>query len=279
MLEKLVTPLLALVAVGLFAACGDDDETSIVGPGYDPGEGRLYPVRDVGFTTDDGILVSALLGSGPDSENDPVVILLHDVNSNKYGWLTRTSLFVELLDAGYAVLSVDLRGYGETPLPDGRDVPLIEDLEASYLDVSAALDWLATRPDLDPSRVALVGSGSGGNVAYVSMGAFPDRIKTVISISPGLWERDELAPVVVGGGIEPFDPESILYIVGEEDVTRVDDAAGTVLSHADFARSLAANTGAPSSVQVIPNSTAHGLELLAQESVMETVLRWLEEEL
>ena len=40
---------------------------------------------------------------------------------------------------------------------------------------------------VDVSRIAIVGSGSGGNVAYVSLGNFPEQIKTGVSLSAGLW--------------------------------------------------------------------------------------------
>ena len=55
------------------------------------------------------------------------------------------------------------------------------DLENSFLDVHAALTWLQSQDGVDANRVAVVGSGSGGNIAYVSLGVFPEQIKTGIS--------------------------------------------------------------------------------------------------
>ena len=157
---------------------------------------------------------------------------------------------------------------------------LLQDLEVSFLDVLAALDWLAEQPGLDMARVAVVGCGSGGNIAYVSKGVFGARIKTAISLSPGLWERSSLQPVVVGRGLDPFSPASILYVVGEEDVLPIGNTGETVLSYADFARTLAATTAPPDSLHLVRGSTAHGLDLLAREAdALAAVLEWLEREL
>jgi uncharacterized protein len=270
-----------LLAVSMLAACsGSDDEVTLVGPGYEPGPGRIYPVRSVTFQTLDGVPVSASWGTATDAGEVAVVILLHDLDAERQAWLTQTPLYVELLERGYGVLSLDLRGYGETPLPDGREVPLLGDLELSFRDVLAALDWLATRPDVDVSRVALVGSGSGGNVAYVSMGALGERISTAVAMSPGLWERSSLQPVVVGAGLDPFAPRSLLYIVGGDDVLPTGGPDNDVLSYADFARALATNTADPSSVMVIPGSAGHGLGLLNSEpAVLDAVMLWLEQNL
>ncbi len=269
-----------LVVASLLVACGDDDELNLTGPGYAPGDGRMYPVHEVVFTALDGIPVSAVWGTPAATGRVPVVILLHDLDGNKYDWLTSTTLFVDLLESGYAVIALDHRGHGATPLPGGRAFPVLQDLEVNHRDVLAALDWLSRQTQLDASRVALVGSGLGGNSAYVGKGAFPGRVSTAISISPGLWQLDGLRPVVVGAGIDPFTPESILFIVAENDIIRLDDDAGTVLSYLDFSRSLKATTAAPARVHVVPGSSAHGLELIERHpAVLREILLWLEEEL
>jgi len=273
---------LSMLIVVVAAACGDDGDHDnvLLGPGVDPGSGRIYPVRDVQFVTRDGVQVSAMLATPPVSHPAPGVVLLHDLDGDKKAWLTRSPLFVALLDRDYAVLSLDLRGYGDTPLPDGRKVAKLEDLDNSYLDVEAALDWLAGRTDVDTSRVALIGSGSGGNIVYVGMGILSGRVRTAVAVSPGLWARDSLRPVVVGAGADPFAPASILFVVGEDDVMPAGDSSGTVLRYADFAAALASNTAEPKSVVVIPGSKAHGLDLLrTQPAAMEAVLGWLEDHL
>ena len=106
--------------------------------------------------------MSALFGTAQADELLPVVILLHDLGGNKSDWLSATDTYVALLERGYAVLAIDMRGHGQTPLPDNRQVLELIDLELSFFDVHAALVWLQSQSKVDASRIAVVGSGSGG---------------------------------------------------------------------------------------------------------------------
>jgi len=262
------------LAVGV-AGCGDDDNSlKITGPEASQGSGRAYPIKEVSFPSNDGVQVSALFGVASDSQSLPAVILLHDLGGEKNDWLLGTGVFTALLENEYAVLAIDLRGHGDTPLPEERQVLELNDLENSFLDVHAALTWLQGQSAVNANRIAVVGSGSGGNVAYVSLGIFPEQIKTGISLSPGLWERTSLQPAVIGSGIDPFDPRSILFMVGEEDLLQGGDIT---LSYVDFARDLEALTAEPKDLRVFQNSADHGFELLNNvPEALDLLLLWLE---
>jgi dienelactone hydrolase len=264
--------------LGGWSGCADEDgETQLVGPDLEVGPGRIYKIKQVSFPTTDGVQVSALFGPVGLASPRPAIILLHDIAGTKETWLTGTSLLVDLLELGYAVVAVDLRGFGETPLPDSRQVPELQDLEESFRDVYAACAWLQHQPEADPARIGLIGNGSGGNIAYVSMGVFPQQIKTAVVVSAGLWERNFLQPVVVGQGLDPFAPRSILFIAGAQDTI----ATGkTALSYSGFARDLAATTAAPKTVFIVQNTSDHGLALVNKHAeVLDSLLRWLEENL
>ena len=250
-----------LWAVLALAACSDsnDGAVRISGPEVTRGPGRVYPISTVSFLSNDGVRVSALFGSKESAELLPVVMLLHDLGGDKEEWLDNTGLFVELLERGYATVAIDLRGHGQTPLPDNRAVLLLEDLENSFLDVHATLNWLLSQRGVDANRIAVVGTGSGGNIAYVSSGVFPQQIRTGVSLSPGLWEATSLGPLVIGSGIDPFIPRSMLFLVGGQDELQGPDI---VLSYADFSRNLEAATAEPKSLRVFQNSAAHGIDLI-----------------
>ena len=269
--------LALLLLSGIWGCSDDGDESTVIGSGLEAGPGKVYPIKEVTFAANDGVEISALFGPAGLGEPHPVVILLHDLSGDKDAWLDGNPLFVELLERGYMVIAIDLRGYGQTPLPDNRQVVEIEDLEDSFLDVHAALTWLQDQPGADVNRVGLIGDGSGGNIAYVSMGVFPQRIKTAVTLSPGLWERTNLQPVVVGAEQDPFDPRSILFIVGSEDAIFGDDIT---LSYADFSRALAATTAEPTTLLVFQNSADHGLALLNSiPEAIDSLLLWLENNL
>jgi dipeptidyl aminopeptidase/acylaminoacyl peptidase len=70
-------------------------------------------------------------------------------------------------------------GYGKTflKLDDGynRETPI--------RDIGALLDWIKTRPDLDPDRVMVTGTSYGGYVALSVAANYSDRIRAAQSVS------------------------------------------------------------------------------------------------
>ena len=275
-MSKILCRWIWLLAAGVVGCSESEESLEIVGPELPPGPGRVYPISAVSFPTNDGVEVSALFGA-PEADNLPVVILLHDLGGNKSDWLSATDVYVALLERGYAVLAIDMRGHGQTPLPDDRQVLELIDLELSFLDVHAALIWLQSQDKVDVSRIAVVGSGSGGNVAYVSSGIFPEQIKTGISLSPGLWGSTSLEPLVIGAGLEPFGPRSMLFMVGDQDQIQAGDI---ILSYVDFARNLEARTAEPKDLRVFTDSADHGWALLNNvPEAQDLFFLWLEENL
>ena len=278
MIRNLRWPLLVILFSTAISGCGDSDsDGTIAGPGFEAGTGRVYAVEQVSFPTIDGVQISALFGVLDGATKNRTVILVHELGTGKEQWLQNTSLFIDLLENGYNVLALDLRGHGGTALPDGRLQISLEDLENSYLDVSAAVSWLQARPEVDAGRMAVIGDGVGGNVAFVIMGAIPQRIKAAVALSPGIWMGQDAQPAVIGAGISPFGPHSILYLVGSADVLPRED--GSVLSYAEFADLLATKTTDPNLI-VFDGATDHGLALLNNiPAASESLFSWLESNL
>ena len=276
-MSKILCRWVWLLAIGVVGCSDSEEELQIVGPELPKGPGRAYPISAVSFSSIDSVEVSALFGTAQADELLPVVILLHDLGGNKSNWLNDTDTYVALLERGYAVLAIDMRGHGQTPLPDARRVLELIDLELSFFDVHAALVWLQSQSKVDVSRIAVVGTGSGGNVAYVSSGLFPELIKTSVSLSPGLWGAASLEPLVIGSGLEPFGPRSMLFMAGDQDQIQAGDV---ILSYAEFARSLEAQTAEPKDVRVFPDSADHGFALLDNVAeAQDLFFLWLEENL
>ena len=276
-MNKILCRWVWLLAIGVVGCSDSEEELQIVGPELPKGPGRAYPISAVSFSSIDSVEVSALFGTAQADGLLPVVILLHDLGGNKSDWLNDTDTYVALLERGYAVLAIDMRGHGQTPLPDARQVLELIDLELSFFDVHAALVWLQSQSKVDVSRIAVVGTGSGGNVAYVSSGRMPELIKTGVSLSPGLWGAASLEPLVIGAGLEPFAPRSMLFMAGDQDQIQVGDV---ILSYAEFARSLEAQTAEPKDVRVFPDSADHGFALLDNVAeAQDLFFLWLEENL
>ena len=275
-LRQLLFPL----AFWLAAGCATrSDDITIEGPGLPTGPGIVYPVKDVTFTTVDSVQVSARYGHPTGSGPNPVVILVHDIGeiSTFIGGL---ELFERLLEEGYAPLAIDLRGHGNTPYPDdGRpnQTLLIADIENFHLDVRAALNWLKAEPSADIGRIAIVGSGVGGNVAFVSMGAFPDDLQAGVALSPGVFHPSTLEPLAVGAEVVDFSPHSMMFLVAANDTRQVGE--DLELSYAAFASVLNDQTDMPKKLRVYEDQEAHGLDLLQDPGVVNELLSWLEEHL
>ena len=269
----------------LLAGCSEnDDKLTITGPELTAptDQARVYPIKDVTFTTADSVEVNALYGQRLGAGPSPVVILVHDVFNFQQGrleWLL-SGFFEQLLDAGYLPLAIELRGHGLTAFPNDHPTGVLEraDTEKFHLEVRAALNWLKDEPSADVGRVAIVGNGAGGNVAYVSMGAFPTELRAGVALSPGLWGGANFDPLTIGADLEDFAPHTMLFLVGENDFLPVDETQA--LSYAVFAQNLAALTDDPKILTVYEGQTAHGLALLqSQEEATNSLLSWLESHL
>jgi pimeloyl-ACP methyl ester carboxylesterase len=124
----------------------------------------------VRFPASDGV---DLAGWYRPTRNGSTVLLVHGGGSDREGMVAHARM---LAGHGYGVLLYDARGAGES---DGN--------QNSYgwgwaEDVGGALDYLATRPEVDPARIGAFGSSTGAD-ALLEVAA----------------ERRDLAAVVTDG--------------------------------------------------------------------------------
>lgn len=115
-------------------------------------------------------------------ERRPAFLVLHGFGSNKDsgGSIATANL---LADLGYAALRFDMRGCGESDGTRGR-VICLEQVE----DTKNALAYLATRPEVDPERIGVIGASFGAAVAVYTAGV--DR-RVAACISVGGWGDGE----------------------------------------------------------------------------------------
>ncbi|GEN08932.1 alpha/beta hydrolase [Myxococcus fulvus] len=127
---------------------------------------ELDAMRDVAFTNTDGL---TLRGWYVPSNNRAAVVLVHGFADNRAQLLFEARA---LARAGYGVLLFDLRAHGES----GGDRVTWGDRERR--DVTAALDFVAARPDVDPARLGLFGFSMGGTTALL-VAEHDARVKAV----------------------------------------------------------------------------------------------------
>lgn len=92
-----------------------------------------------------------------------------------------------LLAAGFAVLTLDYRGFGDSE----GDATFLDPGE-QVADIVAAIDYAATRDELDSDRLGVFGSGgTGGGNAVIAAGLDP-RVRAIVSQLPVADGRDWL---------------------------------------------------------------------------------------
>src|SRR3954463_10178159 len=82
-----------------------------------------------------------------------------------------------LVPAGFVCLGFDYRAFGRSEGRPGRLVP-----QEQVEDTIAAVDFLASVPEVDSARIALVGWGLGGGIVIAAAAAEP-RVRAVASLN------------------------------------------------------------------------------------------------
>jgi dienelactone hydrolase len=100
----------------------------------------------------------------------PCVIVLHGLGGKKDDVFIPC---VSLGNQGYATLAIDIAGHGERPKIGGKPVGELSIPEMRTLlgqtvaDLRRCVDFLATRPEIDPKRIGFVGASLGGILGAV----------------------------------------------------------------------------------------------------------------
>lgn len=145
----------------------------------------------VTFTSADGTQLAGWFipsqNSAAPSTQAPTILHVHGNAGN----ITSHIGFTEYLPAaGFNLLLFDYRGYGESEGSARRRAPLIAD-------TNAALDYLVSRPDIDPNRIGMYGHSLGGAIGLNVMHDRPEIRAAVIESAFASWQS--VAANAVGG--------------------------------------------------------------------------------
>ena len=153
------------------------------GSGADPLAYGIY-YDPANFTAEDGAKLEGWLVPVLDAkkvlmEKDlivgkryPAVVLVHDFGGSRQDLLP---LVQPLHQAGFVVLSVSLRGTSAT----SNDAQTFGIREA--LDVKAAVEMLRQRSYINPSKIALIGVGTGANACVIAASKDPAIAAMIIT--------------------------------------------------------------------------------------------------
>jgi len=131
----------------------------------------------------DGLTISGLLTQPPKqfTGKRPVIISIHGGPEAQatVGFLARNNYFINEL--GVALIQPNVRGssgYGKSFLALDNGFKR----EDSVKDIGALFDWIASQPDLDASRVLVMGGSYGGYMTLAVSTNYAERIAGAIDI-------------------------------------------------------------------------------------------------
>ena len=205
--------------------------------------------RPVNFPSLDG---TSLAGEFYESSNrpSPGVVLVHMLSRNKGDW---HGLPDRIRDAGITALAIDLRGHGGSSGSAGE-------LAAMVQDVRAAAQWLASRQNVRPDAIAIVGASLGASLALLATAELP-QVRMLALLSPSLDYRGLRTDT---GLVRRLGSRSLWLAASSEDPL-------ALRTMHDFA---AENSGPRE--QHVSSAAAHGTMLLERDpDLARTLVDWL----
>lgn len=178
---------LVLILFPLLAACGGNMSNSAANHTL-ANSSSLEPsgvAQTVTIDSRDGVkLVGSLYPALKPAS--PTLLLLHQWQSDRHSY----DDFAERMQKrGFCVLSIDGRGFGEsTKRADGTTVTAERTdtaVKGMLGDVDAAVQFLKEQPNVNVSRVGIVGASYGSSLALIYAADHPN-ITAVALLSPGL---------------------------------------------------------------------------------------------
>jgi dienelactone hydrolase len=205
----------------------------------DPGA----PMR-ITFSTDDdaGVQIAGDLYV-PDKTPAAAVLALHQWGADRG---TYKDFAKTMRDAGFVVLTIDGRGFGESTVgADGKVEPgwNLQD------DIAAAVDYLKEQPAVDAQRIGIVGASYGASNALIYAAGDPQNIRAVALLSVGLNYHDSLP---TEPAIKKYGDRPLLMVAAKDDA-----------ESADATTKLAGEAKSPKYMTKIYDTGGHGTALLA----------------
>ena len=112
--------------------------------------------KDVDLTSADGTgLKATYLSPG---QPGPAMLLVHQCNMDRTSW---SGIAAQLVDAGVHVLTLDLRGFGDSGGQPLREIGFQTFMQHAPGDVDAAFDYLTAQEGVDAESVGAGGASCG----------------------------------------------------------------------------------------------------------------------
>lgn len=250
---------------------------------------RAPTAEDVYFTTPDGLRLHAWYfpaeGRSPGDPPAPAILHIHGNAGNINSHSEFSSFFIR---EGYSVLLFDYRGFGRSDLPKRRLCR--EDL---VTDARAALEYLASREDVDPARITLYGVSLGAVIGLAAAAQDPQAAphphttpSSIIAVAGfSSWQgiaRDHAGSIacrLIRPGLDATDsiaklgaqasPPPLLIVHGEADEI-------VPVAHANTLKTAADQAGLDVRVILDPEADHNSIVFTSRE-LQRRIVEWLAE--
>jgi pimeloyl-ACP methyl ester carboxylesterase len=142
------------------------------------------PVQTVEIPYEGTTLPGYFLRPDASGQRRPTIVIGDNASEELYYWVAPPAL-----ERGYNALLVDLPGIG---LNSFNGIAFRADTEVP---VTAVIDYLHARSDVDPQRIAVYGGGEGGGYIMTRAAAHEHRIAACI-VDPLVSDMQPIAPLI-----------------------------------------------------------------------------------
>ena len=221
------------------------------------------------ITTDDGKALKCTYFP-PAQSNAPVVILLPDTRCDRMSF---GSIPKKFNAAGFAVLAMDLR-YKDIIAKAGSRKAQISTIQKQDLmalvkyDTKGGINFLSSKKEVDPERIALIGTSLGSRVAIISGVEYNLKALVLISLSgeEAFPDHKSIKQLLSDYGEKP-----ILFMTATKDWGGDYKAAEHNKLYFDL-------KNGKKELKIWPGS-GHGIQILKEKQATDFVISWLKNNL
>jgi dienelactone hydrolase len=177
----------------------------LIALGFNNPAGARAGTERVTIRTDDGVSLAATWYEP--SGRSAAVILVHMLHKSRRDWEPVAS---RLASEGIGALTLDLRGHGESSgtVPEGDAA----DYSVLIRDLIAARRYVATRSDVQPSRIGIAGASIGANLAVLESSA-DGAVASLALLSPTADYRG----LRIDAAMKKYGTRPVLLIASDDD--------------------------------------------------------------